>query len=147
MNIKKIQELIELMNANDLTEIDIEHEGTRIRLTKRPHGVVEQQVEYAPAGSPARGAPPKEAAEKETRNLLEVKSPMVGTFYRAPGPDADPYVKRGDTVRKGDILCIIEAMKLMNEVKSEFSGRIVDILTENAEPVEFGQIMILIEPV
>jgi len=148
LNTKKINELIELMNNNDLTEIEIEQEGTKIKLIKRPQGLVEQQVMRAPAQQaqpPAQG--PVERPAEEARKLIEVKSPMVGTFYRAAAPDASPYVQVDDIIHKGDVLCVVEAMKLMNEVKSEFDGKIVQILSENAEPIEFGQTMFLIEPI
>ncbi|HEY5726826.1 MAG TPA: acetyl-CoA carboxylase biotin carboxyl carrier protein, partial [Methylomirabilota bacterium] len=79
-------------------------------------------------------------------HLIRVDAPMVGTFYRAPGPDASPFVQEGDTVKEGQVLCIIEAMKLMNEIESKASGRIVKILVENAQPVEFGQGLFLVEP-
>jgi len=150
MNIKKIKELIELMTDNDLSEIEIEQENTKIHLIKRPHGVIEQQVIAAPVAQPAQAAGGREPAaqpEEEQGNLLHVKAPMVGTFYRASAPDADPYVQVGDIVHKGDVLCIVEAMKLMNEVKSEYDGKIVSIPVENAEPVEFGQTMFVLEPV
>ncbi len=148
MNIKKIKELIELMNDNGLAEIEIEQDGTKIKLAKGPRGVVEQVVSSAdvaerrePAHEEVAGPPEK------ARNLKEVQSPMVGTFYRSPSPEADPYVQIGDIVQKGDVLCIVEAMKLMNEVKAEFGGRIVEIAVENAEPVEFGQTLYMIEAV
>jgi len=146
MNTKKIKEIIELMTENDLTEIEIEQEGIKIRLIKRSYGVVEQQSFTVAAPIPVHGAVEQLIEEKES-NLLEVKAPMVGTFYKSPAPDADPYVKVGDVVHKGDVLCIIEAMKLMNEVKSEFEGKIVGIQVENAEPIEFGQTIFRIEPV
>jgi len=147
MNIKKIQELVEIMNNNDLAEIDIEQEGSKVRLIRGVHGAVHQQVHLpspVPVQSPVQAT--QEQPKEDARKLLEVKAPMVGTFYRASSPDSDPYVQIGDIVHKGDVLCIIEAMKLMNEVKSEFNGKIVDILAENAEPVEFGQTVFLIEP-
>jgi acetyl-CoA carboxylase biotin carboxyl carrier protein len=149
MNIKKIQELIELMNTNDLAEIDVELEGMKVRLTKRSSGLaVHEVIQAATVQSLAHAAAPgaAEKAAAEARKLLEVKAPMVGTFYGSPSPDSDPYVKIGNVVHKGDVLCIVEAMKLMNEVKSELEGRVVDILVENAEPVEFGQTMFLLEP-
>ena len=102
----------------------------------------------APAAeAPAKAAAPAEAAAKEdTSNLIEFKSPIIGTFYRAASPDKPPFVKVGDVVSKGQILCVIEAMKLFNEIESEFSGKIVKILAENAQPVEYDQPLFLIEP-
>ena len=147
MNIKQIKELVELMNDNDLTEVEVEQEGMKVKLMKRPHGVIEQVVTAVPqarSAAPAAEAPAK-PQEGEKKNLKEIKSPMVGTFYRAPSPDADAYVEVGDVVKKGDVLCIVEAMKLMNEVKAEFGGKIVEIVAENAEPVEYGQPLFLVE--
>jgi len=149
MNIKKIQELIELMNNNNLGEIEIEQEGQKVKLKKTTaQGIIEQAVSQAaalqqPQAAAAAPAKPKEAAG----NLKEVKAPMVGTFYRSPSPDSEAYVDVGKVVHKGDVLCIIEAMKIMNEVKSEFDGKIVQIPVENAEPIEFGQTLFLIEPI
>ena len=88
----------------------------------------------------------KARTTKEAKNLMEIKSPMVGTFYKAPGPDTPPFIEIGDTIKEGDVLCIIEAMKLMNEIKSEVNGKVSDILVENGEPVEFGQVLFLVEP-
>ncbi|MFH1552111.1 MAG: acetyl-CoA carboxylase biotin carboxyl carrier protein [Candidatus Omnitrophota bacterium] len=148
MNIKKIKELVELMNDNDLTEVEVEQEGMKIKLTKKTHGLIEQVITPS-VGVKEKVAVPEAAAEpqEEKKNLKEVKSPMVGTFYRATSPDADPYVEIGDIVHKGDVLCIVEAMKLMNEVKAEFGGKIVEISVENAEPVEYGQNLFLVEPI
>lgn len=150
MNIKKIQELIELMTENDLTEIEIDQEGTKIKLIRKLNGGYEQQIVHAPVQQvqpvAAPAAQPLDATKEAASNYSEVKSPMVGTFYCSPTPDADPYVKVGDVVNKGDVLCIIEAMKMMNEVKSEFSGTIVNIAVENTEPVEHGQVLFSIDP-
>lgn len=144
MNIKKIKELVDLMNDNGLTEIEIEQEGVRVLLSKKAQGVIEQVVTAAPAEKPQeKAAAPQEAA----KGLKEITAPMVGTFYRAPAPDVESYVEVGDMVRKGDVVCIIEAMKLMNEVKAEITGKIVEIPVENAEPVEYGQALFLVEPV
>ncbi|MBU1084158.1 MAG: acetyl-CoA carboxylase biotin carboxyl carrier protein [Candidatus Omnitrophota bacterium] len=145
MNIKKIKELIDLMNGNGLTEIEVEEEGQKIKLSKKGNGTVESTAvpsahAFVPAGSSSAGtgAPVKSGKE--------VKTPMVGTFYRAVSPESAPFVEVGDIVKKGDVLCIIEAMKLMNEIKAEFGGRVAEILAENAEAVEFGQTLFLIEP-
>jgi acetyl-CoA carboxylase biotin carboxyl carrier protein len=145
MNIKKIKELVDLMNDNNLTEVEVEQEGMKIKLSKKAGGVVEQVI--TPVARPAEQPAEKPAKPVEAgKALSEIKSPMVGTFYRAPSPDVDPYVQEGDVVHKGDVVCIIEAMKLMNEVKSDINGKIVEIPVENAEPVEYGQALFLIEP-
>jgi len=149
VNIKEIKEMISLMNENNLLELEIEKEGMRIRLKKCSSGlegslsgpiVIEKQA-IAPAH---HGAEEKSAAAPA--KTVEIKAPMVGTFYRAPSPEAPPYVEAGQLVDSGQVICIIEAMKLMNEIKSEVKGKIIEILVDNAEPVEFGQPMFLIEP-
>ncbi len=152
MNIKEIKDMVSLMNENGLVELEIEKEGMRIRLKKSGSSaegypgpiVIEkekvsdvQQVREAPAA----------AGKTPAGNTIEIKSPMVGTFYRAPSPEAPPYVEVNQPLEVGQVICIIEAMKLMNEIKSEIKGRIVQILVDNAEPVEFGQPLFLIEPV
>ncbi|MDO8662727.1 MAG: acetyl-CoA carboxylase biotin carboxyl carrier protein [Candidatus Omnitrophota bacterium] len=149
MNVKEIKEMVNLMNENGLVELEIEKEGMRIRLKKTMVGsegfsgpiVVERQA-VADAGVKQIVESPKEALVK----TLEVKSPMVGTFYRSPSPEAASYVDVGQTIEPGQVICIIEAMKLMNEIKSEVRGKILEILVDNAEPVEFGQSIFLIEP-
>ena len=148
MNIKKIKELVELMNDNDLCQIEIEQEGVRVKLTKNGQGAVEQVVTSVAQPKAHVAAPPApEAAEApKDKDVKEIKAPMVGTFYRSSSPDAESYVQVGDVIQKGDVVCIVEAMKLMNEVKAEFSGRIVQICVENAEPVEYGQSLFIIEP-
>lgn len=145
MNKKKIEEIIELMEKYGLTEIDVEEEGIRIHLKKGAHGLesiihqpLPQQVVVTNEGKEAE-------TKKEAKNQIEVKAPMVGTFYKSPAPEANPYVEIGDSVKEGDVLCIIEAMKLMNEIKSDIGGKIVDILVENGQPIEFGQVLFLVE--
>lgn len=144
MYIKEIKDMINLMNENGLSELEIEKDGMRIRLRKSGQGF-EKAVEFiAPAvqaGAPAR---PSKEPEKG-RNTIEIKAPMVGTFYKSPSPDAPAYVNVGDNIEAGQVLCIIEAMKLMNEIKSEVKGRIIDIHVDNAEPVEFGQLLFVVE--
>lgn len=145
MYIKEIKDMITLMNENGLTELEIEKEGVRIRL-KKGAGGIERMVEYhTPANAPAAAAK-ADAAEKPAKNTVDIKAPMVGTFYRAPSPEAPPYVNIGDTIEAGQVICIIEAMKLMNEIKAEVRGKIVDIQVDNAEPVEFGQTLFVIDP-
>lgn len=150
MNIKEIKEMINLMNDNGLIELEIEKDDMRIRLRKIGSGAegysgpVVIEREKIPQG-PAKEA--QEPVEKPTGKTVEIKAPMVGTFYRAPSPEAPPYVEVGQVVETGQVICIIEAMKLMNEIKSEIKGKILEILVDNAEPVEFGQPMFLIEPI
>lgn len=149
MYIKEIKDMINLMNENNLTELEIEKEGVRIKLRKGPGGSYENNVEFIPqqALTSAQAKPQVGSIEKTpARNVIEIKAPMVGTFYRAPSPEAPAYVNIGDKIEPGQVVCIIEAMKLMNEIKSEVKGKIVDIQTDNAEPVEFGQVMFVVEP-
>ena len=150
MNIKEIKEMINLMNENSLSELEIEKDDMRIRLKKTPTGIEGFEGAQVLQGQAAVGAPAKvgaaQEAEKSEIKTVEIKSPMVGTFYRAPNPEAVPYVEAGATIEPGQVICIIEAMKLMNEIKSEIRGKILEILVDNAEPVEFGQPLFLIEP-
>lgn len=144
MNLKEIKEMINLMNENKLTELEIEKNGLKVRLKKEGDvitKVVEQPAEtshQAPAGAVSPAA--------KTQQLV-IAAPMVGTFYRAPSPDASAYVEVGQIVNPGDVVCIIEAMKLMNEIKSEIKGKVVDIPVENGQPVEFGHELFILEPV
>jgi len=150
MNLKEIREMINLMNENDLMEMEVEREGSKIKLTKASSGVVHQvvsqpaqQVVAAQPAAPAAGKPEAEVSS----TAQEIVSPMVGTFYRSPSPEAPSYVEIGQTVEVGQVVCIVEAMKLMNEIKSEIRGKVVAIPVENAHPVEFGQTLFSIEPV
>jgi acetyl-CoA carboxylase biotin carboxyl carrier protein len=150
MNIKEIKEMIALMNENGLMELEIEKEGMRIKLKKTgsPQEGFSGPI-VLERSTPAQALPAKtepETGEKPAVKTVEIKAPMVGTFYRAPAPETPPYVEAGQTIEAGQVICIIEAMKLMNEIKSEIRGRILEILADNAEPVEFGQPMFLIEP-
>jgi len=149
MNLKEIKEMISLMNDNGLMEMEIEKDGMRIRLKKAGAGgeglggpvLIERRVTTPPAD-----VTPGESASSASAKQVEIKAPMVGTFYRAPSPEAPPYVEIGQTIEPGQVICVIEAMKLMNEIKSEVKGKILEILVDNAEPVEFGQPIFLIEP-
>lgn len=150
MNLKEIKEMINLMNENGLVELEVEKEGMRIRLKKAGSGadafggpvLIERQA--LPQVSSRESS--KESIDKITLKSIEIKAPMVGTFYRAPQPEAPSYVEVGQIVEPGQVICIVEAMKLMNEIKSEIKGKILEILVDNAEPVEFGQPMFLVEP-
>ena len=143
MDLDKIKEIISLMNENDLAEVEIEEEGKKVRLRK-----TEVKMASVPmaAARPAEQAPAQtpEPTRERPKDCEEITSPMVGTFYRASSPDADPYVKIGDTVEPEAIICIIEAMKVMNEIKAEMHGEVVDILVENGDVIEFGQPLFLI---
>ena len=151
MNIKEIKEMIQLMNENGLTEFEMEKDGLKIRLKKSAAGGVEQTIihETRPAQVSASS---KEAAELKESLIkaaasarIVIKSPMVGTYYASPAPDAPPFVQVGSQVEVGQVICIIEAMKLMNEIKSEVRGKVSEIQVNNGDPVEFGQSLILLE--
>ncbi len=141
MTIKELKEMINLMNEHGLTELEIEKNGEKIKLKKGSFGTIEREPVALPQASVQTGKAPQTVPSfpVEDPNLATVRSPMVGTFYAAPAPEAEVYVTRGKEVNEGDVLCIIEAMKLMNEIKSEVRGRVVDVLVENGQPVEFDQ--------
>ena len=143
--------MITLMNENGLMELEIEKDGMRVKLKKSssqegfngPILVERQSVQSEAAQLKLQAL---EQQDKASVNTVEVKAPMVGTFYRAPSPEAPPYVEVGQVIQPGQVICIIEAMKLMNEIKSEIKGKILEILVDNAEPVEFGQPILIVEP-
>jgi len=138
---------VDLMKEHDLAEFELQEEGFRIAV-KRQTGspvVVATPQPLPPPVAPAAAPAVPEAAPPESK-LVEIKAPIVGTFYRAPAPDAEPFVSVGDTVNKETVVCIVEAMKVMNEIKAETNGVIRKILVENATPVQFGQVLFLVEP-
>ena len=140
MTIKELKEMINLMQEHGLVELELEKNGFKIRLKKGASGAIVQEEWSIPKiTQEGRTSQSLTAQPVEEAGITVVRSPMVGTFYTAPAPDAEPYVSRGKDVKQGDVLCIIEAMKLMNEIKTEVSGRVVDILVENGQPVEFDQ--------
>lgn len=143
MDIEGIRELIKLLQESDVTEIEVENEGTRVKVKRAKQGA-SLEVSRSRAGKEA--APEAAAEEEEAQRLVTVTAPLVGTFYRAPSPEAPPFVEVGDRVRKGQVLCIIEAMKLMNEIESEVDGVLVRALVDNAQAVEYGEPLFLIEP-
>jgi acetyl-CoA carboxylase biotin carboxyl carrier protein len=144
MDIEGIRELIKLLQESDVTEIEVENEGSRIKVKRGKQGA---SLEVSRSRA-AKEAGPEAAAgeEEEAQRLITVTAPLVGTFYRAPSPEAPPFVEVGDRVRKGQVLCIIEAMKLMNEIESEVDGVLVRALVDNAQAVEYGEPLFLIEP-
>ncbi len=157
MNTEKIEKLIKILEEHNLAEIEISSPFHRIRIVKnRPAEVVVPQApiqqpqkataEPAAPPEPAKKAEEKPAAKAEDKKLHPIKSPIVGTFYRAPAPGEPPFVEVGDVVKKGQVLCIVEAMKVMNEIESDINGKVVEILVENAQPVEYGQVLFLLEP-
>ena len=162
MNEKQIKKLIKLVEDSKIESLEVSSWGHRIKITQRllsssngnsERPAVLQQEAPIPQSSqlpqaapesiqPVVTAPPGE----DTSRYVEIKSPMVGTFYASPSPDADPYVSLNEKISVGQVVCIVEAMKLMNEIESEVSGRVVKILVKNAEPVEYGQTLFLIDP-
>ncbi len=175
MDLEFVRGLIEAVDESGIDSLEITRAGTRVKISKTPPSagpaptyVAAPQASPAPAPvppqappappAPAGGAPSVEAAgaaveaaraageASESDGLVEVTSPMVGTFYRAPAPDAPPYVEVGTNVSPGQTLCILEAMKLMNELEAEVAGEIREILVENAEPVEYGQVLFRVAP-
>ena len=170
MNINDIQDLIKFVAKAGVNEVEIEKKDFKIVIKsdymakkktnfKEEPTIVQQQIPVgniaaqpiaaAPAAAPA-AASPKESApaekEEENSNLITIKAQMIGTFYRSPGPDKDPFVEIGSVIKPGDKLCIIEAMKLFNEIESEVSGKIVKVLAEDQSPIEFEQPLFLVDP-
>lgn len=147
---KQIQDLIDLLRRNNLTELELERQGVRIRVRHEAgvKAVTVSAQEGVPSAIPSAVRPTTAAGSptEDMAGLVTITSPIVGTFYRSPSPDADAYVEEGDFVKKGQVLCIVEAMKLMNEIESETDGRIVKILAESTKPIEYGQALFLIDP-
>jgi acetyl-CoA carboxylase biotin carboxyl carrier protein len=143
LNIEELKELLELVSEKNIAELELENEGVKIRIRKQ---IARSETEApAPAAAVVLSAPEAaaipaagSAAEASDNGLLYVTSPMVGTFYRQAEPGAEPYTREGDYIRKGQVLCIIEAMKLMNEIESEYEGQLVKVLVENGRPVQYG---------
>lgn len=158
MDINELEEILSILKRNDITEFELQQDGTHIKLSR---GGVQQFVSVPVAqaatvepaivsvGLNGRGAHSTEAkpgAAIAADHLVKVESPIVGTFYRKPSPDSEPFVKVGDKVEKGDTLCIVEAMKLMNEIESPCSGKVQEVFLSDGEVVEFGEVILLINP-
>ena len=155
MDIAYLEKIMQLFDESTLTELEIEEEGTQIRLARKGEQPAMPMMQFAPqqmAYGPATAAPAPQAASAAAppaagsaapagtnTKLHEIKSPIVGTMYRAPSPDADPYVQIGQRVESGTTVCIIEAMKLMNEIDSEYDGEVVNVYVENGQPVQYGE--------
>jgi len=156
MDLKQIQDLVKMVNKSNISELTIEEKDIKITIkqkedkyvTAAPAPVQQIQALPQPMAAPAPAAAPAAAPEapKPVGNLITIKSPMIGTFYRKPGPDKPNFVEEGDDVKPGKVVCIIEAMKLFNEIESEISGKIVKILVEDSTPVEFDQPLFMVEP-
>jgi acetyl-CoA carboxylase biotin carboxyl carrier protein len=158
MDIKQIQELVRLINKSNIGELTIEEKDFKITIKQKEDNVVQQVVSgYAPqqmqpvAPAPPAALPPPvtpkaDAPVAAASNLITIKSPMVGTFYRSPSPDKPPFVNVGDEIIPGKVICIIEAMKLLNNIEAEIKGRIVKVLIDDASPVEFDQPLFQVEP-
>lgn len=156
MDLKQIQDLVKMVNKSNISELSIEEKDIKITIKQKEDkyvtGVPVQQVQAVQAApvaasqtAPAAAAP--KSATPAADKLLTIKSPMIGTFYRRPSPDKSNFVEEGDEVKSGKVVCIIEAMKLFNEIESEISGRIVKILVEDSTPVEYDQPLFLVEPI
>jgi len=150
---EEICELIQLVGSSGVANVEVEHAGSRVRIEGRTQVVAAQTAPSVAAAAPApqpdpgaTAAPESGTAIPEEEDLHPVSSPIVGTFYRAPNPDSDPYVKVGDFVEQGQTLCIVEAMKLMNEIEADISGMVVRVLPENAQPVEYGESLFMVRP-
>lgn len=158
MDLKEIRQLLKMLDGTDVAELEIKEGGNTVRISRAlgsPQGAMQPMFQplYASAPpaqhAPAASAPAPEApgpVGSDSPSGLAITSPMVGTFYRSSSPESGPFVQEGDVVQKGQVLCIIEAMKLMNEIESELSGRVVRILKDNASPVEYGEELFIIEP-
>jgi acetyl-CoA carboxylase biotin carboxyl carrier protein len=161
MDFKQIQELIKMINKSNIGEVSIEEKGFRLTIKQKEEPV--QQIITTPvpaqpvtAAAPVAAAPapaaaaapekPVRPAEPPANNTITIKSPMIGTFYRSPSPDKPSFINIGDEVEPGSVVCIIEAMKLFNEIESEVKGKIVKVLVEDASPVEYDQPLFLVEP-
>jgi len=156
LDLAEIRKLIQLVKRTGIGELEVSEGGRTVRIAARPEA--SPNAAHAPAHAPVNSAPPARAAEPSPaapaaavpaapeQRYVKVVSPMVGTFYRAPAPDADSYVDLGDVVDVGQTVCIIEAMKLMNEIESEVRGKVARIAVENGQPVEYGQTLFLIDP-
>lgn len=155
MRPSKIRMLIKLVEESNIDELEVSSWGRKVCIRKKAN--LNGDHSGNPGSSVGQLPRPEESRQIEVTSevpekpiskieLVEIKSPMVGTFFRTPAPDAKPYVEIGQTIRRGQVVCIIEAMKLMNEIESDISGRIVEVLVENARPVQFGQALFLVEP-
>lgn len=141
MELDDLKELISLLKDTDITELQVEKDGTKVKIRRQ---MMLSSIEMHPKTQVV--VEKSKETEDDMQRLITITSPIVGTFYRAPSPDAPPFVDAGTVVKKGQVICIIEAMKLMNEIESEVDGIIVRVLVENGQPVEYGEPLFVIEP-
>ena len=152
MKIKEIQEIINFIKKSDLDDVSIETENIKIRVKKNNGNftTIEQpklvKNEIQPQATPVENKVSEEKKEKISNNNIIIKSPMIGTFYRSPNPESDPFVSEGDSIKVGQTICIVEAMKLFNDIESEVSGKIVKILVDDNSPIEFDQPLFEVDP-
>ena len=157
MDLKAIQALIDRISSSDFSSFELEHEGFKLKLRRSNDGAMQSVAPSAPVAIPATpvataAAPaadasaPLQVAPAPADDLLEITSPIVGTFYRSPNPDAEAFVESGSRIKRGQVLCIVEAMKLMNEIESELDGEVVDVLVTNGQPVEYGEVLFRVRP-
>ena len=147
MDLNLIKKLVKIVDSTEITDLEVEENGFRVKIAKKIRSIqtfAQPQI-VAQTISPEKTQDEKQLKTEVQENTHEIRSPIVGTFYRAPAPDADSYVNVGDTVSQGSVLCIVEAMKLMNEIESDISGKILKILVENGKPVEYNQPLFLIQ--
>lgn len=152
MDAKELRELVEIISRSNFSTFELEREGFKLRLVKAPAPTM-PAVTAASGSVPAPALPPvpaattaPEAAPLPVTGIVEVSSPIVGTYFRQPSPGADPFVEVGGRVKKGQVLCIIEAMKLMNEIEAEFDAEVVEVCVPNGQPVEFGEVLFRLRP-
>jgi len=160
MNEEEIRRLVKIVEESGIADLEVSRWGRKVKISKYPinsHAgfpMTHVQIPAPPMAAPVPASapqpasvvePPQPAVAAPAKNLVEIKSPMVGTFYRSPAPDADPYIQTGSAISKGQVLCIIEAMKLMNEIEADFSCRIIEILVDNGQPVEYNQPLFRVE--
>ena len=143
MDIRKIKKLIQMLEQSDLNEIEVSQGEESVRISKGNSNDISTSISNTDQSQVATNQGPIESNTEIIGNII--KSPIVGTFYRKPSPEKPPFVNIGDTVNEGDVVCIVEAMKMMNEIKSEYSGKIISILPSDGQPIEFDQTLIIIE--
>ena len=143
MDIRKIKKLIHMLEQSDLNEIEVSQGEESVRISKGNSNVISTNISNTDQSQASTNQDPIESNTEIIGNII--KSPIVGTFYRKPSPEKPPFVNVGDTVSEGDVVCIVEAMKMMNEIKSEYPGKIISILPSDGQPIEFDQTLIIIE--